>query len=84
MLLRRAHKASRYPAPSPARCPTDPHHDRRDVQGLWATAADLASAMTDLDVVIQVLMNISPGHMKAEIIKICLELGGRRSISGGT
>jgi hypothetical protein len=40
-------------------------------KGLLA-AADLASAVTDLDVVIRLLMNISLGHMRAEIIKFCL------------
>ena len=35
-------------------------------------AADLASAVADLDVVIRLLMSISLGHMKAKIIKICL------------
>jgi hypothetical protein len=75
--LRRAHKVSRYSAPSPAQCRTDPHHDRRDAQGLLA-AADLASAVTDLDVVIRLLMNISLGHMRAEIIKICLSWAADR------
>jgi hypothetical protein len=59
---------SRYSAPSPARCQIDPHYDRRDGQGSLAATTDLASAMTDLDVVIQtrLLMNNEPRTHESE------------------